>query len=69
MDAGIRNLHDWLDIPSEQVWSMGTLNVATLFGLKDLGRMSTGAAADLVLWDNDLTVRKTWIRGELAFEK
>ena len=69
MDAGIRNLHDWLDIPSEQVWAMGTLNVATLFGLKDLGRMSTGAAADLVLWDDDLTVRKTWIRGELAFEK
>ncbi|MCX6958800.1 MAG: amidohydrolase family protein, partial [Verrucomicrobia bacterium] len=69
MDAGIRNLHAWLDIPSEQVWSMGTLNVATLFGLKDLGRMSTGAAADLVLWDDDLTVRKTWIRGELAFEK
>jgi len=69
MDAGIRNLHAWLDIPSEQVWAMGTLNVATLFGLKDLGRMSTGAAADLVLWDDDLTVRKTWIRGELAFEK
>ena len=69
MDAGIRNLHAWLDIPSEQVWSMGTLNVATLFGLKDLGRMSTGAAADLVLWDDDLAVRKTWIRGELAFEK
>jgi N-acetylglucosamine-6-phosphate deacetylase len=69
MDAGIRNLHDWLDIPSEQVWAMGTLNVATLFGLKDLGRMSTGAAADLVLWEDDLTVRKTWIRGELAFEK
>lgn len=69
MDAGIRNLHAWLDIPSEQVWAMGTLNVATLFSLKDLGRMSTGAAADLVLWEDDLTVRKTWIRGELAFEK
>lgn len=69
MDAGIRNLHRWLDLPLEQVWAMGTLNVAALVGLKDLGRMSAGAAADLVLWDKDLTVRKTWIRGELAFDK
>jgi len=48
---------------------MGTLKVATLLWLKDLARMSVGAAADLVLWDDDLTARKTWIRGELAFEK
>jgi len=69
MDAGIRNLDRWLELPSEQVWAMGTLNVAVLLGLKDLARMSAGAAADLVLWDEDLTARKTWIRGELAFEK
>ena len=69
MDAGIRNLHRWLDLPLEQVWAMGSLNVAALLGLKDLGRMSAGAAADLALWDDDLTVRKTWVRGELAFDK
>ncbi len=69
MDAGIRNLNRWLDLPLEQVLAMGSLNVATLLGLKDLGRMTSGAAADLVLWDKDLTARKTWVRGELVFEK
>jgi N-acetylglucosamine-6-phosphate deacetylase len=68
MDAGIRNLHRWLNLPLDQVWAMGTLNVATLLGLKDLGRMQAGAAADLVLWNEDLTVCKTWVRGQLVFE-
>jgi N-acetylglucosamine-6-phosphate deacetylase len=69
MDAGIRNLMKWLDIPQEQIWAMGTLNVAERMGLSDLGRMATGASADLVLWNANLTARKTWVEGRLVFEE
>jgi N-acetylglucosamine-6-phosphate deacetylase len=68
MDAGIRNLMKWLAIPQEQIWAMGTLNVAERMGLNDLGRMAVGAKADLVLWNSDLTARKTWVEGRLVFE-
>jgi len=69
MNVGMRNLHAWLTLPSEQIWAMGTLNVATLLGLQDLGRIQAKAAADLVLWNEDFTVRSTWIRGELVFQQ
>jgi N-acetylglucosamine-6-phosphate deacetylase len=69
MDAGIRNLMKWLTIPQEQIWAMGTLNVAERMGLSDLGRMAPGASADLVLWNANLTARKTWVEGRLVFEE
>jgi len=69
MDAGIRNLHQWLKLPSEQIWAMGTLNVASRLGLHDLGRIEAGAAADLVLWNDDLTAQTTWVRGRVAFQQ
>lgn len=69
LDAGMRNLHGWLDLPSEQIWSMSTLNVATLFGMDKLGRMEPGACADLVLWDDELAVQKTWTDGLITFDR
>jgi len=69
MDAGIRNLHQWLKLPSEQIWAMGTLNVASLLGLHDLGRIQADAAADLVLWNDDFTAHTTWVRGRVVFQQ
>ena len=69
MDRGIANLLRWLDQPPEQIWAMGTLNPARLLGLAGKGHLDTGADADLVLWDEDLTAAMTWTKGALVYEK
>lgn len=69
MDRGMANLLQWLKLPPEQVWAMGTLNPARLLGLKRKGRLEPGADADLVLWDENLTAARTWVAGHLVYEK
>jgi N-acetylglucosamine-6-phosphate deacetylase len=69
MDRGIANLLNWLKLPREQVWAMGTLNPARLLGLDRKGRIEPGADADLVLWDADLTAAQTWVHGISVYAK
>ena len=69
MDRGMANLLRWLDLPPEEIWAMGTLNPARLLGLAGKGHLNTGADADLVLWDEDLTAAMTWTKGALVYEK
>jgi N-acetylglucosamine-6-phosphate deacetylase len=69
MDRGMANLLRWLDLPPEQIWAMGTLNPARLLGLTGKGHLDTGADADLVLWDDDLTAAMTWTQGALVYGK
>lgn len=68
MDEGIRNLMKWLPLPPEQIWAMATSNPADLIGAKTLGRIEPGSAADLVLWDENLRPRATWVAGRLVFQ-
>jgi len=63
MNRGMENLLDWLDLPTEQVWAMGTVNPARVAGLRDRGTLEIGARADLVLWGNDLNPIYTWVGG------
>lgn len=67
MDKGMANLLRWLDLPAEQVWAMGTSNVARMLGMKHKGVICAGADADLVLWNDDLTVARTWVAGECVY--
>jgi N-acetylglucosamine-6-phosphate deacetylase len=69
MDVAMDNLGRWLKLPSAKVWAMGTLNPARRLGLKTKGVLDVGADADLVLWNADKTAAKTWVKGELVFEK
>jgi len=69
MDRGIENLLRWLRLPPAQVWAMGTLNPAQLLGLTRKGRLEPGADADLVLWDDDLRARRTWLGGSVVFAR
>jgi N-acetylglucosamine-6-phosphate deacetylase len=69
MNAALRNLMTWLDLPREQVWAMGTCNPARVLGLAKTGVLTPGADADLVLWNDDLTPDKTWCRGALVFDQ
>jgi N-acetylglucosamine-6-phosphate deacetylase len=69
MDRGMANLLQWLKLPPEQVWAMGTLNPARLLGLAQKGRLQAGADADLVLWNDDLRPAQTWVAGNCTYEK
>ena len=69
MDRGMENLLRWLRLPPAQVWAMGTLNPAQLLGLARKGRLEPGADADLVLWDDDLRARRTWLGGTVVFAR
>lgn len=69
MDRGMANLLNWLPLPPEQIWAMGTLNPARTLGLVRKGRLEVGADADLVLWEPDLRPAFTWASGLLTYEK
>lgn len=71
LDRGIGNLLKWLDLPSEQVWAMGSSNVARLLGLTTKGTLRVGADADLVLWDEidgQPHAVRTWVGGRCVFK-
>jgi N-acetylglucosamine-6-phosphate deacetylase len=63
MNVGIANLLQWLDLPAEQVWALGTANPARIAGLEGVGTLAVGARADLVLWNEDLTPAAVWVAG------
>ena len=67
MDVGMANLLQWLDLPAEQVWAMGTANPARVARLPHAGRLAVGAWADLVLWNRDLRPVRTWVAGRQVF--
>lgn len=69
MNTGMANLLRWLDLPPACTWAMGTLNPARLLGLADRGHLQMGARADLVLWDDDLQPRRTWLEGRCVYER
>ena len=69
MDRGMANLLQWLDLPPENIWAMGTLNPARLLGLTRKGRLEAGADADLVLWDDDIRPARTWVAGRCTYER
>lgn len=69
MDQGVANLLRWLDLPAEQVWAMGTSNPARLLGLRAQGTLKAGAAADFVLWNEDLQPVRTWVEGKCVYAR
>ncbi len=70
MDEGMRNLLGWLpQLPDYQVWAMGTATPARIMGLSDRGRLLPGCRADLVEWDANGEVLRTWIQGTCQYDK
>ncbi|GAN54904.1 adenine deaminase C-terminal domain-containing protein [Tanticharoenia sakaeratensis] len=52
-----------------QAWSMGSLHGATRFGMDgEFGGLGGGRRADLMLLNDDMTVRNTWYGGVIAVE-
>jgi len=68
MDRGMANLFKWLDLPAEQIWAMGTSNVAKMLGMRHKGVIRAGADADLVLWNENFTAVRTWVAGQSVYQ-
>jgi N-acetylglucosamine-6-phosphate deacetylase len=62
LDRAVRNVVG-LGLPLTDALLAATRNPAAALGLDALGRIAPGAAADLVWWSEDLTVRRVWVGG------
>jgi N-acetylglucosamine-6-phosphate deacetylase len=64
MIAAVRNATSMLGLSLEEAVGIASHAPAAFLGLADeRGSIATGQAADLVLLDDDLRVRETWIGG------
>jgi N-acetylglucosamine-6-phosphate deacetylase len=64
MASAVRNAVAWLGVPLETAVRMASTYPAEFLGLAgELGRIAPGCRANLVLADEGLVVRRTWIDG------
>ena len=67
MATAVRNAHRQVGIPLDEALRMAARYPAEFLGLADrIGRLAPGLRANLVLLDPDLTVRASWIDGQMA---
>jgi len=63
MATAVRNTARMLGVPLAQALRMASSYAAEFLALPDVGRLASGQRANLVLLDDDLQVRETWIDG------
>jgi N-acetylglucosamine-6-phosphate deacetylase len=64
MATAVRNAVDLLELPLAHAVRMASANPARFLGLeRELGRIAPGYRANLVVADEGLVVRETWIDG------
>jgi N-acetylglucosamine-6-phosphate deacetylase len=64
MDHMVRHMHQVVGIDLPTAIRMATLTPARILGLDhQIGHLAVGKAADLILLDADLNVRRVWCRG------
>lgn len=67
MDLAVRNLVE-VGVAASDVLDAATRVPADVLGRTDLGRLATGAKADLVWWSDDLRPLKVWVGGQVAYD-
>jgi N-acetylglucosamine-6-phosphate deacetylase len=67
MASAVRNAVQLVGIPLEEALRMASTRPADVLGERERGRIAPGMHADLVLLDQRLQVRATWIGGEAAW--
>jgi N-acetylglucosamine-6-phosphate deacetylase len=68
MDRAVRNAAAWLGLELPETIRLASANPARVLGLQDRkGRVARGYDADLVLLDENLHVRRTWVGGECRY--
>ena len=67
LDAAVRNAVRLLGLPVVDAVQMASWNPARVLGLEEVrGRVREGYFADLLLLDDELRVRKTWVDGNVV---
>jgi len=69
MDAAVRNMTAWGRVSLADALTMASTTPARLLALDDLGTLTPGSAADLVVLAPDLHVTETWIAGEKVYSR
>jgi N-acetylglucosamine-6-phosphate deacetylase len=64
MATAVRNAVRLIGVPLEEALRMASTRPADVLGERERGRIAPGMHADLVLLDQSLTVRATWLGGE-----
>jgi N-acetylglucosamine-6-phosphate deacetylase len=64
MATAVRNTVRMLGMPLVDAVRMASANPADFLALRDVGRIAPGQRANLVLLNDELQVRGTWIDGE-----
>lgn len=69
MDEAVRNMTRWSGLSLGDVLPMATSTPARLLRRRDIGVIEREALADLVLLDRDGNVQKTFVGGELVYDR
>jgi N-acetylglucosamine-6-phosphate deacetylase len=69
MASAVRNAVQLVGIPLEEALRMASTRPADVLGERERGRIAPGMHADMVLLDETLHVRATWIGGEAAWSE
>lgn len=67
LDRAVRNIVS-IGVDPAVALSAATVIPADTIGEPSLGRLATGAVADLVWWGDDMRPRKVWVAGEVVFD-
>jgi len=68
MDRAVRNAVKLLEISIPQACRMASLNPAAVLGLdNELGKIEEGYSANMVLLDDNLEVKATWVKGKREY--
>jgi N-acetylglucosamine-6-phosphate deacetylase len=67
LDECVRNMVDWGIVTLPQAVRMASENPARLLGVSNKGRLDVGCDADIILLDDDYTVREAYVAGAPAY--
>lgn len=70
LNVAIRNMMNFCDCKLHEAVNTVTLNPAMYLGLEnEIGQIKKGNKADLVIFNSDIDIEKTFINGQLKFNK
>jgi len=66
-DQGVRNMKEWTNASLSELAKVSSLNQARLLNLNDRGEIAPSKRADIVLLDESLHVKETYVVGKKVF--